>query len=59
MERKILEASAGMYLTNGTVYGKKIYLADGMSETEFYEVTEEEYEKIIEEAQKEFEAQNI
>ena len=47
MDRKVIEASEGMYLTNGTVYGKKIYLAEGMSEAEFHEVTEEAYKNVL------------
>jgi hypothetical protein len=36
-----------MILTNGEIYGKQIFLADGVSEDDFYEITEEEYDKII------------
>ena len=48
MERKILKASEGMVLTNGNTYGKIIYLGDGTDEKDFYEITKEEYEKILE-----------
>ena len=44
--RKIIYADEGKILTNGEIYGKQIFLADGVSETEFYEITEEEYEEI-------------
>lgn len=46
-----IEASEGMILTNGEIYGTKIYLADGMNESDFYEITEEEYENLQEEAE--------
>lgn len=47
MERKILTAEDGMILTNGTVYGRVIYLADGANEDEWYAITEAEYEAIM------------
>lgn len=47
MDRKILKASEGMILTNGEVYGSEIYLAEGMDEASFYEITSEEYENIM------------
>ena len=46
-ERKILKASEGHILTNGTVYGTEIWLAEGVSGDDFYEITLEEYEAII------------
>lgn len=45
--RKIIYADEGKILTNGEIYGKQIFLADGVNETDFYEITEEEYEKIM------------
>ena len=42
MERKILKASEGMVLTNGEVYGKEIYLAEGVDKSTFYEIPESE-----------------
>lgn len=47
MERKILTASDGMILTDGKTYGKIIYLAIGADENTWYEITEAEYEEII------------
>ena len=43
--RKILYADEGMVLTNGTDYGKIIYLAETANEGDFYEITETEYVK--------------
>lgn len=45
-ERKILYADEGMVLTDGTIYGSIIYLAEGADETAFYQITEEEYNEI-------------
>ena len=47
MERVILTANDGMVLTDGEVYGKEIYLADGASTDAFHEITDAEYEKIM------------
>lgn len=48
MERKIIKASDGMVLTNGSIYGITIYLANGLNESDFYEITREEYDKRLE-----------
>jgi hypothetical protein len=42
-----LTASEGMVLTNGTVYGKVIFLAEGIAAFDYYEITEAEYERIL------------
>ena len=42
-ERIPIVASEGHILTNGEIYGKQIFLAEGMSEADFYEIDEEEY----------------
>lgn len=47
--RKTLYADGGKILTNGEIYGKQIFLADGVSETDFYEITEEEYKRVMKE----------
>ena len=49
--RKILYADEGKILTDGEIYGKVIYLAAGVKKDKFYEITEEEYQKILEEEQ--------
>jgi hypothetical protein len=48
-ERKPIIASEGMILTNGEIYGTKIYLADGVDVNSFYEITIEEYHRYLEE----------
>ena len=45
--REVIEASEGMILTDGSVYGETIYLAEGVSKDSFYEITREEYEAIV------------
>ena len=52
MERVILKAKDGYVYTNGTDYGKIIYLANGTNPEDYYEITEEEYNKILEEQEK-------
>ena len=49
MERIKITASEGMILTNGEVYGKTIYLAEGVSADNFWEIPIAEYEAIQQE----------
>ena len=45
--RKIIYADEGKVLTNGEIYGKQIFLAEGVNEADFHEISEAEYEEII------------
>ena len=46
-KRIVLYADSGKVLTNGTVYGKIIYLADASAEKNYHEITEEEYQSFL------------
>ena len=48
--RNILYADKGMILTNGTKYGSIIYLEEGVPASAYYEITENSYNNIMEEA---------
>lgn len=49
--RTILYADEGKVLTNGETYGKIIYLAEGVSEADFHEITEAEHAEIVKESE--------
>lgn len=42
-----IEAAEGMVLTDGTVYGKVIFMASEEDAARFYEITDEEYAAIL------------
>lgn len=42
-----LIASDGMILTNGTDYGREVFLADTEKADNWHEITEEEYAEIL------------
>ena len=46
-ERIILFADEGKVITDGTNFGKTAILAEGVSSDTFYEVTDEQYQKIV------------
>ena len=46
-QRIVLYAEEGKVLTNGSVYGRIIYLAEGESAWDYYEITDAEYEEIL------------
>lgn len=48
MERVILEASPGMVLTDGFIYGERITLGKERNASEFHEITRAEYESLVE-----------
>jgi hypothetical protein len=47
IERKTIKASEGHILTNDKIYGRIITLSIKDKEEDFYEITEEEYEKLF------------
>lgn len=42
MERVVLKAPDGKYYTDGVIYGKELYLAEGEDGTNFYLIDETE-----------------
>ena len=51
MERIKLTASDGMWLTNGGACGKIVYLGVNDAPENWYEITEEEYQRVQLEAE--------
>ena len=43
----ILTADEGKYLTNGETYGKTVILPETANQSDWYEITEEEYTQAI------------
>lgn len=48
-KRLIIYADEGKILTNGETFGRIIGLAEGASADDYYEITEQEYEKTLKE----------
>ena len=46
--RIVLTADEGKVLTDGENYGKQIFLAEGKTAEGYYEITEKEYNEIVE-----------
>ena len=51
MERTKLTASDGMWLTNGAACGKIVYLGVNDAPENWFEITEEEYQRVQLEAE--------
>ena len=49
--REAITASEGHVLTDGHIYGRTIYLAEGMDAAQFHEITKEEHDAIMAEQQ--------
>lgn len=47
MDKRILTPSIGMILTNGEVYSTEVYLGCNDKPENWWEITVEEYEKIM------------
>lgn len=47
MKSNKFEAKEGMIYTNGEAFGKTLYIGDNDSIENWYEITEEAYEKMI------------
>ncbi len=43
----ILYADEGKVLTDGEIYGKTVYLAEGRDFSEFHEIIESEYNEVL------------
>lgn len=46
-ERVVLRADEGMVLTDGTNYGRVVYLAEGADPAAYYQITRAEYEAAL------------
>jgi hypothetical protein len=45
--RTVIYAEGGHVLTNGEIYGRQIFLAEGASVDDFHEITDEEYQRML------------
>ena len=46
-QRIVLYAEEGKVLTNGEIYGKQIFLAETENADNFYEITDSEYQEVL------------
>lgn len=46
-QRIVLYADEGKILTDGTNYGKTVYLETGLDGSAYYEITDAEYAEIV------------
>ena len=46
-QRITIYADDGKVLTDGNTYGTIVHLANGVSADSYYEITQEEYERIL------------
>lgn len=51
--RTVLYAEEGKVLTNGTIYGTQIFLAESENSDSYYEITEAEYNAFVEKVKEE------
>jgi hypothetical protein len=49
--RTVIKAQNGCILTNGEIYGRTVYLAEGADASAFYEITDEEFAAMEEDAE--------
>lgn len=50
-----LTASEGMVLTDGEHFGKEVFLAEDADSSKWHEITQEEYDKTMEQIERESE----
>lgn len=53
MKHVKLIASEGMVYTNGEIYGREVFIGTGDSPENWYEITDAEYNEILESKEKE------